>query len=256
MSTEANTETTADTNPVSSQTDTSAAEPTPTAEPAPTPSEPGIQIPEYSPEAAAALDAAYSITGATASEPAPNGQQPANPDSSSDYTITFPENFTQDSEAAAFNTILAPIARQSGIDGTAFGKLFADSYAAIESARQQAEWRNRFQQDADLKRDWGADYEANMLTARGHIEFLKQKAGLTDEDLAVFSSPKGMRALYAMAKSITSPHAAGLTGPTESDVSWAAAVMKPGHADYEAFTNPLNPRYKEVNRRWLRAHGH
>ena len=35
----------------------------------------------------------------------------------------------------------------------------------------------------------------------------------------------------------------------------AKAVLQPGHADHEAFTNPMHPRYKEVNKRWLRANG-
>lgn len=141
------------------------------------------------------------------------------------------------------------------MDGEAFGKLFADSYAAIEAARERAEWQNRFLQDAELKKDWGADYEANMATARSHIDFLKEKAGLSEDDLAVFSSPKGMRALFAMASVHKAPPAAGLAA-SQTEKSWADAVMKPGHPDYEAFTNPLNPRYKEVNQRWLRAHGH
>lgn len=220
------------------------------------------EIPEYTPEAAAALDAAYALsepapdTSAQVDSPPETSPDPAADPAQQDYTISFPETFAQNAEAQAFNTILAPIAKQSGIDGTAFGKLFADSYAAIETARQQAEWRNRFQQDLDLKKDWGSDYEANMTTARGHIEFLKQKAGLTDADLAVFSSPKGMRALYAMATVHASPVAAGLDMGTITEQTWAKAVMQPGHADHDAFTNPLNPRYKEVNQRWLRANGH
>ena len=225
------------------------------APPTPAPADTGTQIPEYTPDAAAALDAAYSITA-----PETNQEQPQNTpapagDNPSDYAITFPENFIQDSEAQTFNTILAPIAKQSGISGEAFGKLFADSYAAIETARQQAEWRNRFQQDIDLKKDWGADYEANMNTARGHIEFLKQKAGLSESDLAVFSSPKGMRALYAMATSVSTPPAAGLSSTAETDANWAKAIMNSSHPDHEAFTNPMHPRYKETNKRWLKANG-
>lgn len=229
---------------------------------APTPEQGTLepQIPQYTPEAAAALDAAYALTAQPSSATAEQGDSPtdsAPADSAQqDYTISFPETFAQNAETQAFNTILAPIAKQSGIDGTAFGKLFAESYTAIESARQRAEWENRFRQDLDLKKDWGADYETNMATARGHIEFLKQKAGLSDADLAVFSSPKGMRALYAMATVHATPVAAGLDMGTITEQTWAKAVMQPGHADHDAFTNPLNPRYKEVNQRWLRANGH
>lgn len=208
-------------------------------------------IPEYSKEAADALNAAYSLT-----DPAPSEPATTDPDNTAvDYTLTFPDTFADHPEAQAFNTILAPIAKQSGIDGTSFGKLFADAYTAITEAQQRAEWQNRFQQDSDLKKDWGADYEANMATARSHIAFLKERAGLSDDDLAVFASPKGMRALYAMATAHATPPAAGLDTNTISEQTWAKSVMSPDHPDHDAFTNPMNPRYKEVNNRWLRANG-
>lgn len=214
------------------------------------------EIPEYSKEAADALNAAYSLTKPESDPKEPQNGQSATTNSQSDaYALTFPEEFSARPDADAYNSILAPIAQQSGMDGEQFGKLFADSYAAIESARQRAEWQNRFQQDVELKKDWGADYEANMATARGHIAFLKEKAGLSDDDLAVFSSPKGMRALYAMATAHAAPPAAGLAQSASTEKAWAKAIMQPGHADYDAFINPMNPRYKEVNQRWLRANG-
>lgn len=174
------------------------------------------------------------------------------PDNSTDaYSLTFPEEFSARPDADAYT----PIAKQSGIDGTSFGKIFADAYTAITEAQQRAEWQNRYQQDTDLKKDWGADYEANMATARSHITFHKERAGLTDDDLAVFASPKGTRALYAMATAHATPPAAGLDMNTISEQTWAKSVMSPDHPEHDAFTNPMNPRYKEVNNRWLRANG-
>lgn len=214
--------------------------------------------PQYTKEAADALTAAYALTAEPSPDSASSEQgtsDPENSTSSDDYTLTFPETFAEHPEAQAFNTILAPIAKESGIDGTAFGKLFAEAYTAITEAQQRAEWQNRFQQDSDLKKDWGADYEANMATARSHIAFLKERAGLSDDDLAVFASPKGMRALYAMATAHAAPPAAGLDANTITEQTWAKAVMQPDHADHDAFVNPMNPRYKEVNQRWLRANG-
>ncbi len=235
--------------------------PAPNPAPANTPSEPvkteqGTSVPEYTPEAFNKLNEAYSLT-----KPETENKQNTPPlqnteEENADYTLTFPDTFAERTDAQAFNAIIAPIAKQSGIDGASFGKLFADAYTAIEEASQRAEWQNRFQQDADLKHDWGADYEANMQTARSHIAFLKEKAGLTDADLACFQSPKGMRALYAMATAHAAPPAAGLETCTLTEKAWAAAVMQPDHADHDAFTNPMNPRYKEINQRWLRANGH
>jgi len=254
-----NNATNTDTAPVTAPAPAPAADPAPAPAPAPanSPSEPGktsqpgTSVPEFTAEAAARLDAAYAL-----SEPAPqdDAAAPAQPAAPGDYAISFPDSFAQHPEAGSFSSILAPIAQSSGIDGAAFGKLFADSYAAIEDARLRAEWQNRFQQDLELKQDWGADYETNMRAARAHIAFLKEKAGLSDSDLACFQSPKGMRALYAMASAHAAPPAAGLA-TAASEQSWAKAVMQPGHPDHDAFTNPMHPRYREINQRWLRANG-
>ncbi len=216
---------------------------------------PGDNIPEYTPEAAAKLEAQYTLNEPQDTESGTNGSEPKTDESTEEYTIAFPEAFTSP-ESAAFGTILAPIARESGLDGTAYGKLFADSYAAIEAARQKSVWEHRFRQDAELKRDWGSNYESNMKTARGHIAFLKQKAGLTDDDLACFQSPKGMRALYAMATAHGEKPAAGLTTGNATEKSWADAVLKdPNHPDRNALFNTSDPRYKEINARFRRAHG-
>lgn len=249
-----NTNTETNTEPLSTSSEHGTSVPTQNS-PAAADTQQQTEMPEYSKEAADALNAAYSLTE-PAADPAPSEPGTSDPDHTAvDYTLTFPDSFAEHPEAAAFNTILAPIAKQSGIDGTSFGKLFADAYTAITEAQQRAEWQNRFQQDTDLKKDWGADYEANMATARSHITFLKERAGLTDDDLAVFASPKGMRALYAMATAHATPPAAGLDMNTISEQTWAKSVMSPDHPDHDAFTNPMNPRYKEVNNRWLRANG-
>lgn len=230
--------------------------PAPAQETAPAPDnvgQPANSIPEYSQEAFDKLNEAYSLN-----EPQPTSapETAATDTESSDnnYTLAFPDTFNHP-ESQAFNTILTPIAKASGMDGAAFGKLFAESYAAIEDARMRAEWQNRFQQDADLKKDWGADYETNMRIARAHSAYIQQKAGLSESDMAVFSSPKGMRALFALASAHASHPAAGLEQQSDTEASWAKAVMQAGHPDHDAFTNPMNPRHKEINQRWLRANG-
>lgn len=213
---------------------------------------PNTPIPEYTPEEAAKLDAQYEFNEPRSTE----GSEQKTEVTTEEYTVTFPEAFADSPEAAAFGSILAPIAKGSGLDGASYGKLFADSYAAIEAARQKSMWENRFRQDAELKRDWGSEYESNMKTARGHIAFLKEKAGLTDDDLAVFKSPKGMRALYAMATAHGEKPAAGLSNSQASEKSWADAVLKdPNHPDRDALFNTTDPRYREVNARFRRAHG-
>lgn len=218
--------------------------------------DPVNNIPEYTPEAAAKLDAQYDFNEPQNPEDGAKGSEQKSEDREQEYAVTFPEEFAEAPEATAFGAILAPIAKESGLDGAAYGKLFAASYAAIESARQKSEWENRFRQDAELKRDWGSDYEANMKMARGHIAFLKEKAGLTEADLAVFKSPKGMRALYAMAAAHGEKPAAGLSTSQASEKSWADSVLKdPSHPDRNALFDTSDPRYKEINARFRRAHG-
>lgn len=221
------------------------------AEPA-APNQTADSTPEYSEDAAKALENAYALN------PDDSKADPAKTDNSAadGYTVTFPEDFAPADDAGALAQLLAPIAKESGLEGPAFGGLFAKSYAAIQEAQKKAVWQERFQQDAQLKKDWGSQYESNMATARGHLTFLKEKAGLTDDDLAVFASPKGMRALYAMASAGGERQPAGLAQQTAGEKAWADDLLhNPNHPDREAFYNPNHPRYKEVNARWRRANG-
>jgi len=166
------------------------------------------------------------------------------------YAVEYPEGFAAD---AAFTEIVTPIAKESGLDGRRFGELAAKVLHGLN----EAEYANMARTDAELKRDWGADYQANMKAARAEAAFLKKEAGLTDEDLRVFACPKGMRALYAISRTHGERAAAGTQGAASvSEKSWAQEVMSnPAHPDYRAFHDPEDPRWRKVNERWNRANG-
>lgn len=218
------------------------------------------QAPEATPEAtteatasdvAAAMAKAYAIT-----EPEPEAEAEAEAggeqkegEGEAEYQLSYPENWNAD---PAFTELVTPIAKKSGIDGKTFGALTAE----VIGKMQEAEYANMVKTDAELKKDWGADYDANMKAARAEAAFLKKEAGLTDDDLRVFASPKGMRALYAISLTHGERGAAGMKEVSASEKAWAEEVMNnPAHPDYKAFHDVDDPRWRLVNERYNRAKG-
>lgn len=202
-------------------------------------------------DVAAAMAKAYAIT-----EPEPEAEAEAGAEAGGEqkegeeeYQLSYPENWNAD---PAFTELVTPIAKKSGIDGKTFGALTAE----VIGKMQEAEYANMVKTDAELKKDWGADYDANMKAARAEAAFLKKEAGLTDDDLRVFASPKGMRALYAISLTHGERGAAGMKEVSASDKAWAEEVMNnPAHPDYKAFHDVDDPRWRLVNERYNRAKG-
>ena len=202
-------------------------------------------------DVAAAMAKAYAIT-----EPEPEAEAEAGAEAGGEqkegeeeYQLSYPENWNAD---PAFTELVTPIAKKSGIDGKTFGALTAE----VIGKMQEAEYANMVKTDAELKKDWGSDYDANMKAARAEAAFLKKEAGLTDEDLRVFASPKGMRALYAISLTHGERGAAGMKEVSASDKAWAEEVMtNPAHPDYKAFHDVDDPRWRLVNERYNRAKG-
>lgn len=163
------------------------------------------------------------------------------------YAVEYPEGFVVD---PVFADIVAPIARESGVEGKVFGALTA----RVVGAMQEAEYANMVKTDAELKADWGADYHANMKVAKATAERLMQGSGLSRQDLAVLQSPKGMRLLYAVSQMTGERAAAGVAKASASESSWASEVMtNPQHPDYADFRDPSSPRWRQLNERYNRA---
>lgn len=163
------------------------------------------------------------------------------------YAVEYPADFAVDE---TFAGIVAPIAKDSGVDGKTFGNLTAKVVRALNDA----EYANMVKTDAELKKDWGAEYNANMLTAKNTAEKLMKTSGLTEQDLSVLQSPKGMRLLYAISQMTGEQPAAGSTPASAAESSWAKDIMSnPNHPDYRDFRDPSSPRWRSLNERYNRA---
>lgn len=166
-----------------------------------------------------------------------------------EYAVEWPEDYAPNE---AFSELVTPIAKDSGLSGKQFGEVTSK----VVQALQQAEYANMEKSDAELKADWGAQYEANMKVAKKEAKWLMKEAGLTREDMAVLQSPKGMRLLYALATAHGERGAAGAAQVSASDKNWANEVMNnPSHPDYQAFFDPTHPNFKRLNARWNKING-
>lgn len=201
-------------------------------------------------DVAAAMRQAYALTEPEEAKDEGQGDgAPGDAGGEVAYAVEYPEGWQAD---PGFTEIVTPIAKESGLDGRKFGELAA----RVINGLNEAEYANMAKTDAELKQDWGADYEANMKAARAEAAFLKREAGLTDADLRVFACPKGMRALFAISRTHGERAAAGTQGVGVSEKGWAQEVMSnPAHPDYKAFHDPEDPRWRKVNERWNRANG-
>ena len=166
------------------------------------------------------------------------------------FALEWPEGYEATPEFAAVAT---EAARGCGLTGKAAG-----AYTArVLDALQEAELRNVEQTDAELKAEWGSDYEPRMKACKGFLARHARRSGLTDADVAVLQSPKGFRLLNSFMEALGESQAHGLgTAVSADEKSWAASVMKDTkHPDYEAFRDADHPRHEEVARRWYRAQG-
>lgn len=162
-----------------------------------------------------------------------------------EFAMEWPEGYEASEEFAQITTEAAKAA------GIADGKLAGAYTAKVIAAIQEAADKRVAQDDAELKADWGADYQTNMTECKSFVERMGAKAGLTDEDVAVLATPKGMRLIQAIRAEVGEGVAAQGKRASAADQSWAREVMSnPSHPDYKAFHNPSDPRWREVNKRF------
>lgn len=182
------------------------------------------------------------------------GQQPENteqkPDSEEEqsYAIEWPEGYEATPE---FEAVAAEAAKGSGLDGKAAG-LYT---SRVLDALNEAEVKNMERTDAELKEEWGSDYNTRMKECKSFLSRHAKESGLTNEDIAVLQSPKGFKLLYSFMKA-TGESPAHMGKADASTQSWAHEAMNnPAHPDYKALHEVNDPRHDEVTRRWYRAQG-
>lgn len=168
-----------------------------------------------------------------------------------EFAMEWPEGYEATEQFASLTT---EAAKAVGIkDGKLAGAYTAKVIQAIEAEAD----KRVAEDDAALKADWGADYAANKEECQAYIKRMSAKAGLSEQDVAVLATPKGMRLIQAMRTEV-GEGAAAVGKPTASaeDEAWAKAVMtNPNHEDYKAFHNPSDPRWRSLNARYNRVKG-
>lgn len=162
-----------------------------------------------------------------------------------EFAMEWPEGYEASEQ---FTEITEAAAKEAGI---ADGKLAGAYTAKVIAALQEAADKRVAADDAELKADWGADYQTNMTECKDFVKRMGTKAGLTEDDVAVLATPKGMRLIQAIRSEVGEGVAAQGKRASAADQSWAREVMSnPSHPDYKAFHNPSDPRWREVNKRF------
>ncbi len=200
-------------------------------------------------DTAAEMRAGYSFDAPA--EPETQETPPAAETDAAPYALEFSDNFTPQDELLS---VLTSKAQATGLSGREAGAYTE----AVISALQEQEYANMVQTDAELKRDWGSRYADNKKDVVRFAEDIRQRAGLTREDMAVLQSPKGFRFLHALMEATNgSQQAAGLERSAPSvGSSYAEAVMNdPMHPDFRAFHDPSDARHRLVNDKYNRAVG-
>ncbi len=167
------------------------------------------------------------------------------------FQMEWPEGYEASEEFAQITTEAAKAA------GIADGKLAGSYTAKVIAAIQEAADKRVAADDAELKADWGAEYQANMKECKAFVERMGAKAGLSEDDVAVLATPKGMRLIQVIRAEVGEGVAAGgKSVASAADESWAREVMtNPQHADYKAFHNPSDPRWRSLNARYNKVKG-
>lgn len=142
---------------------------------------------------------------------------------------------------------LGAIARKHGIAGAAASAMLKE---ALSLADQRAAAQNKAEMAA-LKRELGKDFRAEIDATAGFMARMAKKAGLSKEDCSILMSPKGYRLMSAIRKAAGESETirgGGQTAPKMSIEEQMDAIYN-NETDYNALTNPMDPRHREVNDR-------
>lgn len=142
---------------------------------------------------------------------------------------------------------LGAIARKHGIAGAAASAMLKE---ALSLADQRAAAQNKVEMAA-LKRELGKDFRAEIDATAGFMARMAKKAGLSKEDCSILMSPKGYRLMSAIRKATGESETlrgGGQPAPKMSIEEQMDAIYN-NETDYNALTNPMDPRHREVNDR-------
>lgn len=241
--------TTATTTAEETQTTTQETPATDASQQQPSPDQPKQESPQEEQKTPPSVKDAYKVDTEGSEEEQPeNTEQKPDSEEEQPYAIEWPEGYEATPE---FEAVAVEAAKGSGLDGKAAG-LYT---SRVLDALNEVEIKNMERTDAELKEEWGGDYNARMKECKSFLSRHAKQSGLTNEDIAVLQSPKGFRLIYSFMQA-TGESPAHMGKADASTKSWAHEAMNnPSHPDYKALHELNDPRHDEVTRRWYRAQG-
>lgn len=168
-----------------------------------------------------------------------------------EYKLDLPEDLEVTDD---FKALLHEQAKESGLDGKAAGKYVS----GVIKAMQQAEQDNINKTTAELREEWGKNFNANMQQVKNFTAKLRVKSGLTPEDMAPLQSPKGYRLLFALMKSTgEAPLITGTPTPQLDGKQEAQRMLTdPTHRYYQAIQDTSHPDFTAANTEYNRLIGY
>lgn len=186
-----------------------------------------------------------------ASPPEGNNEAP-------EYAIAYPEDFSGDD---ALKSLIAEHGSKAGIPADAMSAFVASMDAALAKSQEEQTAKSREaarREIADLKTEWGADYNARLTACRRTASLVAKSLGCTVKDVAAmgFGTAAGTRILHSISQLIGEP---GLKGQPSETVGGRDTAIKiardPNHPLYKAFHDASDPRHGEAESMFNKLYG-
>lgn len=165
------------------------------------------------------------------------------------FSLDVPENAVTREDAEMYERLAA----EAGLSGGKAGRYIS---AVIRSEMEKnAQALNA--QEAELRKEWGAEFSGRVKEVRGFIKQLAGRAGVEEKVMNIFASPAGYKLMYALKRGMgESEFVQGRPHTKESDIAEADRMIRdPKHPLYKAFYDADDPRHEEAHRVYNRAHG-
>lgn len=180
------------------------------------------------------------------------------PETPEGYEITRPDSWPKD---MPWNDALEAegrkMAHQFGVSNEAFQafvELRAGEVAQLMKGAEETYQAANAQMEAELQRDWGADYGARMAQAQRGMSHIAEQAGLNTEDtqrvLALLTKETGdaqvVRMADAIGRMLSEDNLGDITGGASAYSSMSQSEAK---AEFERLTGEGSEHYKAVQAR-------
>lgn len=165
------------------------------------------------------------------------------------FSLDLPEEAVTPENAEMYERL----AKEAGLSGGKAGRYIS---AVIRSEiEKNAQTLNA--QEAELRKEWGAEFTGRVKEVRSFIKQLAGRSGVPEKVMNIFASPAGYKLMYALKQGMgESKFVQGRPHTKESDIADADRMIKdPRHPLYKAFYDAEDARHEEAHRIYNRAHG-